>query len=113
MRKKTFGAFIASLGGVLALIGIFLPWVGGSTGWDLPAGGVIALFYSFMILLGGLAVGTYGALRSMIPVGSLLVLAVGAALVKDSPTVDYGVWVYIIGAILGLIGTLAIISLKR
>ena len=109
MEKKTF-AIVALLGGILSLIGIFLPWAGGIKGWDI--GGSLALSYSLILLLGALAVWVSGALRSMIPVGSFLVLGMGAALVEAGP-VDYGVWVYIIGAILGLIGTLGIISLKK
>jgi len=111
MEKKVF-VIIALLGGIIALIGVFLPWAGGISGWDFPGAGAIALVYGLMILLGALAVWATGALSSMIPVGSLLVLSLGAG-VAQLTSVDYGVWVYILGAILGLIGTLGIISLKK
>jgi len=116
MEKKVF-VIIALLGGIIALIGVFLPWAevvpgtGTVSAWDMSD--VIAISSSLMILLGALAVWIFGALRSMISVGGLLALADGVAVYKAASTVDYGIWVVLIGSIIALIATLGIISKKK
>ena len=115
--KKHAWASIAFLGGIIALIGVFLPWAevvpgaGTVSAWDMSD--VIAISGSVMILLGALAAGISGALRSMISVGGLLALADGVAVYKAYTTVDYGIWVVLVGSIIALIATIGIISAKK
>jgi len=124
MEKKAW-ALIALLGGILLIVGVFLPWVKAldpsnptlpaveKSAWD--AADVIAISGSIMVLLGALAVWGFDALRSMVPVGGLLALVEAIAVYKAPITTEavYGIWVFIVGAIIALIATIGIISTKK
>lgn len=122
MEKKTW-ALVALIGGILLIIGVFLPWVNAidpSTGspvkksaWD--AADQFAIAGSLMVLLGAIAVWAADSLRSMVSVGAILGLAESVAVYKSPITTGtfYGIWVYMIGAIIALIAMIGVLSMKK
>jgi hypothetical protein len=114
MEKKTW-ALVALIGGILLIIGIFLPWIKmlgvEQSAWD--AADVIAIASSFMVFLGAIAVWAVDSLRSMVSVGGLLALADSVAVHKASTEVGYGIWIYMVGAIIALIAMIGILSMKK
>jgi hypothetical protein len=132
MEKKTW-ALVALIGGILLMIGIFLPWVkaydpfekfaeglGGPTAspvqksaWD--AADVIAITSGVMVLLSAIAVWATNSLKSMVTVGGLFALAEAVSIYKSPLTTEalYGIWVYMIGAIIALIAMIGVLSMKK
>ena len=105
--KMNVWVSLAILGGVLLILGTFYPWfrlegVFGKSAWDLND--PIALASGLMVLLGAISAWARNALRSMISVGGLLAI-VDAGVVYKSATLelDYGFWVFLLGAIIALI----------
>ena len=124
MEKKTW-ALVALIGGILLIIGVFLPWINAldpsnptlpavkKSAWD--AADQFAIASSLMVLLGAIAVWAADSLRSMVSVGAILALAVSVAVYKAPITTGtfYGIWVYMIGAILALIAMIGVLSMKK
>jgi hypothetical protein len=107
-------ALVALIGGILMLIGIFLPWisVGGvdTSAWD--AADVIAITSGFMVFLGAIAVWAVNSLKSMVSVGGLFAIAEAVSIYKAYP-VAYGIWIYMVGAIIALIAVIGVLSMKK
>jgi hypothetical protein len=124
MEKKTW-ALVALIGGILLIIGIFLPWVKAldpsnplapateKSAWD--AADVIAITSGFLVLLGAIAVWAVNSLKSMVAVGGLFALAEAVSIYKSPLTTGtvYGIWVYMVGAIIALIAMIGILSMKK
>jgi uncharacterized membrane protein len=114
MEKKN-GALVALIGGILMLIAIFLPWIKILTveksAWD--AADVIAIASSFMVLLGAIAVWAVNSLKSMVSVGGIFGIAEAVSIYRAYPSVSYGIWIYMVGAIIALIAVLGILSMKE
>jgi hypothetical protein len=124
MEKNTW-ALVALIGGILLVIGIFLPWVNAlnpfnptapavkESAWD--AADVIAIASGFMVLLGAIAVWASNSLRSMVSVGAILGLAESVSVYKSALTTgtSYGIWIYMIGAVIALIAMIGILSMKK
>lgn len=132
MEKQTL-LIIGLIGGILAVVGVFLPWMilghlGGGTrnvsGWDLRTfrtfpyspyltliGGVIAMLGSFALLKGKRFVGF------LLPIGGAIAIFGGVMAYFDVrailfggwipeifPDWGYGFYVCIVGGVLALIG---------
>jgi len=114
MEKKTW-ALVALIGGILLLIGIFLPWIKVAglekSAWD--AADVIAITSGFMVFLGAIAVWAVNSLKSMVSVGGLFAIAEAVSIYKAYPDVAYGIWIYMVGAIIALIAMIGILSMKK
>jgi len=124
MEKKTW-ALVALIGGILLIIGIFLPWVNAldpsnptapateKSAWD--AADVIAITSGFMVFLGAIAVWAVNSLKSMVSVGGLFALAEAISIYKSPLTTGtvYGIWIYIVGAIIALIAMIGILSMNK
>jgi len=110
--KMNLWISLAILGGVLLILGVFYPWVSGKSA--LEQNDSIALASGLMVLLGAIAVSSRDALRSMISVGGLLAIA-DAGVVYKSATLelDYGFWVFLLGAIIALVAAFGMISMKE
>jgi len=121
MEKKTL-LIIGLIGGVIAAVGVFLPWVSVSgfgitvtaNGFDASQGKVV-LLGGVLALIGGLAVlaTTMKSLGYLIPVGGLVAILGwiwGAADVGfgNLTNLSYGFWACLVGAVLALIGTLGV-----
>jgi len=122
MEKKTL-LIIGLIGGIVAAVGVFLPWVSvsgfgitvTSNGFDCNQGKVIALG-GVLALLGGL-VGLFvkgaGQVVYLIPIGGIVALLgwiwfgvdVGFG---NLTNYSYGLWVSLVGAIIALVGTLGV-----
>ena len=113
MEKNT-GALVALIGGILLLIGIFLPWIKVAglekSAWD--AADVIAITSGFMVFLGAIAVWAVNSLKSMVSVGGLFAIAEAVSIYKAYP-VAYGIWIYMVGAIIALLAMIWILSMKK
>jgi len=114
MEKNT-GALVALIGGILMLIGIFLPWIkvaGAETSaWD--AADVIAITSGFMVFLGAIAVWAVNSLKSMVSVGGLFAIAEAVSIYKADPDTAYGIWIYMVGAVIALLAMIWILSMKK
>lgn len=132
MRKQTL-LIIGLIGGILAVVGVFLPWIsvdGGETwkesGWDLKdlrllgitspylvlAGGIIALLGSLILLK------ARGLIGFLLPMGGIIAIIGGIRGYFDANAIwsggipdiiiptsaNYGVYVCIIGGVLALVG---------
>jgi hypothetical protein len=121
MEKKTL-LIIGLIGGIIAAVGVFLPWVsvsaGGfsftSSGFDANQGKVI-LLGGVLALVGALAVlmTTMKSLSYLIPIGGLVGIlgwVWGAADLGfgNLTSLSYGFWTCLVGAVLALIGTLGV-----
>lgn len=121
MEKKTL-LTIGLIGGIIAAVGVFLPWysisIGGfsasANGFDSNQGKVVVLG-GVLALVGGLAVlmTTMKGLDYLIPIGGLVALLgclwYGADVgFGNLSNFGYGLWVALVGAVLALIGTLGI-----
>ena len=125
MEKKTL-LIIGLIGGIIAAVGVFLPWIsvtvggGGITvtvtanGFDSNQGKVVVLG-GVLALIGGLAVlmTTMKGLDYLIPIGGLVALLgclwYGADVgFGNLSNFGYGLWVALVGAVLALIGTLGV-----
>jgi hypothetical protein len=116
-------ALVALIGGIILIIGIFLPWVNAidpttaqpvkKSAWD--AADQFAIASSLMVLLGAIAVWTVGSLKSMVSVGAILGLAESVAVYTSPITTGtfYGIWVYMVGAITALIAMIGVLSMKK
>jgi hypothetical protein len=108
-------ALVALIGGILMLIAIFLPWisVGGvdTSAWD--AADVIAITSGFMVFLGAIAVWAINSLKSMVSVGGLFAIAEAVSIYKAYPEIAYGIWIYMVGAIIALIAVILVLSMKK
>jgi hypothetical protein len=137
MEAKTW-VIIGFIGGIVAAVGVFLPWAtasasaGGFTasvsasGWDATSGisaPYIALAGGILALLGGLAVlGGQKAIGYLMPIGGILAIAGGVWGFSDvnsalgavsgvagvSASVGYGVYACIAGGVLSLLGSLGL-----
>jgi len=121
MEKKTL-LIIGLIGGIIAAVGVFLPWVSVSgfgitvtvSGFDASQGKVV-LLGGVLALIGSLAVlaTTMKSLSYLIPVGGLVAILGwiwGAADVGfgNLTSLSYGFWACLVGAVLALIGTLGV-----
>ena len=113
-------ALLGIIGGVLAAVGIFLPWVkafGFSiSGWDGRAGApyvYVILIGGIIALLGGLATLLASKVRNianLISLGGIIAIFGWLWAVADAGTLSgwaYGFWVCLVGIILSVIGGLA------
>ena len=123
MNKQTL-LIIGLVGGIIAMVGVFLPWASAfgfsTSGWDFTA----AVSYPYVILVGGIIalVGGLVVLGAkidqagyLIPVGGILAIAGWGWAVADAGTLSgfaYGFYACLVGGILALIGTLGVISKK-
>jgi hypothetical protein len=124
MEKNTW-AVVALIGGILLIIGVFLPWVNALSPFNPAApaakvsawdeADVLAIASSLMVLLGAIAVWASNSLRSMVSVGAILGLAESVSIYKSSLTTGtfYGIWIYMVGAIIALIAMIGILSMKK
>lgn len=122
MEKRTL-TIIGLVGGIIAAVGVFLPWASitafgftiSSTGWDSTA----VVIYPYLILLGGIlslvgALGILGtkikALRYLLPLGGIIAIAGWGWAAADInwSVVTYGFYACLIGAILALVGSLSL-----
>jgi membrane associated rhomboid family serine protease len=121
MEKKTL-LVIGLIGGIIAAVGVFLPWQSvlgiNISGWDLTA----AVSYPYVILLGGILalIGALVALVStvkgvgyLVPIGGLVAIlgwiwAAADVGFGNLGNLSYGFWACLVGAVLALIGTLGV-----
>jgi len=121
MEKKTL-LIIGLIGGIIASVGVYLPWqsiLGISfSGWDFTA----AVSYPYVILLGGILalIGALVALVSkikgvnyLIPIGGLVAIlgwiwAAADIGFGNLTSLSYGFWACLVGAVLALVGTLGV-----
>ena len=124
MEKRTV-LVIGLIGGILAAVGVFLPWASvfgiSSSGWDYTA----AVSYPYVILLGGI-LALLGGLIALLAVKikniSYLILLGGiiailgwiwaATDVGDWSLVTYGFYTCLVGGILALISGIMSVRAK-
>jgi hypothetical protein len=121
MEKKTL-LIIGLIGGIIAAVGVFLPWISVSgfgitvtaNGFDSNYGKII-LLGGVLTLVGAFAVlaTTMKSLSYLIPIGGLVAILGwlwGAADLGfgNLTSLSYGFWACLVGAVLALIGTLGI-----
>lgn len=120
MNKQTL-LIIGLIGGILAAVGVFLPWASSYgisiSGWDITAGAS----YPYVILLGGI-LALLGGLAALLAIKikniSYLILLGGiiailgwiwaATDIVDWSLVSYGFYTCLVGGILALIGSMSI-----
>jgi hypothetical protein len=121
MEKKTL-LIIGLIGGIIATVGVFLPWVSVSVGgFSVSADGSGSNQGKVIILGGVLAViGALAALATsikslgyLVPIGGLVGVLGWVWFGVDAgfgnlSSYSYGLWVALVGAVLALIGTLGI-----
>ncbi len=127
MNKKL--ASVGLLGGIMAIIGVFLPWVSGDfmgstlslSGWNLARiGGATgkSFFSPYIVIIGGIislagGIGIMGNSKAgyMLPVGGIASLG-GCILVLVSmgslSALSIGFYACLAGALLALIGSLGL-----
>jgi hypothetical protein len=113
MEKKTL-LIIGLIGGIIAAVGVFLPWSAVADGSGSNEGKVIILG-GVLALIGGLAAlaTSMKSLGYLIPVGGLVgilgwIWAGNTAGFGNLTNFSYGFWVCLVGAIIALIGTLGV-----
>lgn len=121
MNKQTL-VIIGLVGGIIAAVGVFLPWVnifgftssgsGSNQGLVILLGGVLALVGGIVALF---VKNAPSAVSYLIPVGGLIALLgwlwFGAAAgFGNLGNYSYGLWVALVGAILALVGTLGVMK---
>lgn len=125
MNKQTL-LIIGLVGGIVAAVGVVLPWISVSAGpFTVTASGMdwnqgkVILLGGILALVGGivaLAVKTApSAVGYLIPIGGILAIAGWGWAVADAGTLSgfaYGFYACLVGGILALIGTLGVISKK-
>jgi hypothetical protein len=124
MNKMTLSV-IGLIGGILVVVGVFLPWVSASvfgitvnaSGWDIRASGsyiYVILIGGIIALLGGilaLAAVKIEKLGYLVLLGGILAILgwIWAATdVGDWSAVTYGFYTCLVGAILALIGGMSV-----
>jgi len=121
MEKNTL-LIIGLVGGIIAAVGVFLPWFSASgfgitvtaNGFDSNEGKVVVLG-GVLALIGALAAlaTTMKSLGYLVPIGGLVAILGwiwGAADVGfgNLTSLSYGFWACLVGAVLALIGTLGV-----
>ncbi|KUO41260.1 MAG: hypothetical protein AVW06_01615 [Hadesarchaea archaeon DG-33-1] len=125
MNKNTL-LVIGLIGGILAAVGVFLPWASAYgvsvSGWDVTSAGS----YPYVILVGGI-IALLGSLVALLAIKikniSYLILLGGiiailgwiwaAIEVTDWSLVSYGFYVCLVGSILALIGSMSVRCAKK
>jgi len=120
MEKKTL-LVIGLIGGILAIVGVFLPWASilgfSLSGWDIRAGGS----YVYVILIGGI-IALLGGIVALADVkiekiGYLVLLGGILAIlgwiwaatdIGDWSAVTYGFYTCLVGAILAIISGMSV-----
>jgi len=128
MEKRTL-LIIGLIGGILTVLGVFLPWVSATTplgtfsasGWDALSASVsnnpdvlLILIGGILALIGGLLAVLAAKIKSiayLIPLGGILAI-VGwiwsAKSISDWSVVSYGFYTCLVGAILALVGSMGV-----
>ena len=121
MEKKTL-LIIGLIGGIIAAVGVFLPWVSVSVGGFSVSADGSGSNYGKLIMLGGVLaiIGALAALATtmkslsyLVPIGGLVGIlgwVWGAADLGfgNLTSLSYGFWACLVGAVLALIGTLGV-----
>jgi hypothetical protein len=118
MEKKTL-LIIGLIGGIVAAVGVFLPWsniIISVSGWDMR----VLVSYPYVVLLGGILALIGGLLALMtkikgveylVPVGGIIAVLGWVWAVADAGTLSgfsYGFYACLVGGILSLIGLLGV-----
>jgi len=123
VEKKT-AAIIGLIGGIIAAVGVFLPWYSAGiagvitvnvSGWDATAmtsAPYIILLGGVLALLGGLGLlANQKALGYLVPIGGIVAILGWAYAVADAGTLSgfaYGFYACLVGGIIALIGSLGL-----
>jgi len=124
MEKRTL-LIIGLIGGILATVGVFLPWASAfgfsASGWDALSASMsnnpdvlLVLIGGILALIGGLLAVLAVKMKSiayLIPLGGILAI-IGwiwsATSITDWSVVSYGFYACLVGAILALIGSMGL-----
>ena len=121
MNKQTL-VIIGLVGGIVAAVGVFLPWVnifgftssgsGSNQGLVILLGGVLAMVGGIVALV---VKNAPSAVSYLIPVGGLIALLSWLWFGADAgfgnlSNFSYGLWIALVGAILALVGTLGVMK---